>query len=518
MPAPWRRGVYGSVEYVVVERDGVKEERRQFDGEEAVPVTATTSQSLRGSYTKRQQPSPTRTRSQRDDDDDDDDDYDRPLIPLSTPLLPTSTANAAVASGVPALLITMTLNDVTSTTTGALADSEPAETIIVALPSPKPPQHDRDGKISQTTEHLLIAAGSIGATIIIVMIILALYTMRKRGMTLKDLVQRGKAQARRGPPPPPSKYGLDNKQQFENDYAFARKNSLPPPQLAAINTRTSSFSSRTPLQNLGRSDSFGQRGLDRVSSADKSFYNDSVSCSGPHKRNDSATPSSPLLPVQGQRQSASSRNTRSLDGNEEPLRYSDSPAERALPPAPPTFRQFLSNRPTISQRAPFGNGGGGGIASRFSWTNSNAPQTPHDASRDTVAQPLSRDSFMTSRSSVPRFRTVDSWVNQQSNRVEEQRLKQQFRMTQSSTYSSSSGGDEADADKDKVPALPPLPLLQRKPSGLAGKNIKHARHDTTTSVATAPIFRQHPGTEVRFSTRSTVPSVVLDMGRKNAAL
>jgi hypothetical protein len=147
------------------------------------------------------------------------------------------------------------------------------------------------------------------------------------------------------------------------------------------------------------------------------------------------------------------------------------------------------------------------MMSRFSWTNSNAPQTPHDPSRDTVNQPVvGRDSFVTTRSSVPRFRTIDSWVNQQSTRVEEQRLKQQFRMTQSTTYS----------DDDNVPEMPAVPKdLKPVSSGLAGKNIKHQRHDT---VDTAPIFKAHPGTEVRFSTRSTVPSEVLDMGRRNVAL
>lgn len=337
--------------------------------------------------------------------------------------------------------------------------------------------------------------------------------MRKRGMSLLDLLYYGKNQIRRGPPPPP-KYGLDNKQYFDDSFSYTRKNSIPPPQLAAISTRSDSFSLRAPLQNLGRSDSFNQRGLQSKDSHDKSFFDDSISRNGSHRRNDSATPSSPVLPVQGRRQSTSSRNTRSLDGDEEALRYLDPPAERPLPPPAPTFKQFLSNRPIISQRPAFG--GNGGMASRFSWTNSNAPQTPHDPSRDTVHQPLGRDSFMTTRSSVPRFRTVDSWVNQQSNRVEEQRLKQQFRMTQSST---SSSGDEATPEAETVPDVPAVPSsLQRKPSGLAGKNIKHARHDTATTVQTAPIFRAHPGTEVRFSTRSTVPSEVLDMGRKNAAL
>lgn len=160
------------------------------------------------------------------------------------------------------------------------------------------------------------------------------------------------------------------------------------------------------------------------------------------------------------------------------------------------------------------------MMSRFSWTNSNAPQTPHDPSRDTaIAGAVGRDSFMTQRSSVPRFRTIDSWVNQQSNHVEEQRLKLQFRMTQSSTYSG-----EGDSGEDEVPEMPAVPknLSASGPSGLPGKDVKkdvnHQRHDTRTTIETAPIFKQHPGTEVRFSTRSMVPSEVLDMGRKNVAL
>lgn len=53
-----------------------------------------------------------------------------------------------------------------SQATGALAANDPTATVVVALP---PPPHDGDGRgdgprggISQTTEHLLIAAGSIG--------------------------------------------------------------------------------------------------------------------------------------------------------------------------------------------------------------------------------------------------------------------------------------------------------------------------------------------------------------------
>jgi hypothetical protein len=358
------------------------------------------------------------------------------------------------------------------------------------------------------------------------MIVLALYTMRKRGLSFSDLISQSKQQMRRGPPPPP-KYSQDTKEQFDDESTYGKPDAIYAPPAAAINSRSSALSSQKRLQALARSDSFHDHDLERNDPIDTSFYDDTPSRSNSRRKNDSPTPSSAILPIQNSRQSASTHNTRSLDGNEEPLRYSDSPPQPSSNtlPTPPTFKQFLSNRPTISQRP--GVGGGGGIASRFSWTNSNAPQTPHDTGRDTVQQSVAgRDSYMTTRSSVPRFRTVDSWVNQQSNRVEEQRLKQQFRMTQSTTYD----------DEDVVPEMPPVPknantmtrqASARTPtllrsgsnaSGLVGKDIKHQRHDTTTTVQTAPIFKAHPGTEVRFSTRSAVPSEILDMGRKNAAL
>jgi hypothetical protein len=504
MPAPWRRGVYEKVEYVVVERDGVQYERGLAGEEPTATVNA-----------KRDEPSP--TDADYDSDSDEDDYPEKPNMTAMT------TASLTIPTGTPALLITMTLGDEPQATP-ALADNDPTETIVIAMPPPPPrPHHDRP--ISQTTEHLLIAAGSIGATIIIVMVVLAMYTMRKRGLTFKDVLQQGKQQLRRGSPPPPqSRYGLDKKN-FDDEYTYGMNDSFNAPQPTVAPKRSSSLSSQKRLQPLGRSDSFNQP---PTRDGTQSFYDDTPSISNSHRRNDSATPSSPVLPIEGQRRSASTRNTRSMDGDEESLRFPDPSQEqsRNLPP-PPTFRQFLSNRPSISQRPGFGGASaaaaGGGFASRFSWTNSQAPQTPHDPSRDTAAQPLGRDSFMTSRSSVPRFRTVDSWVNQQSNRVEEQRLKQQFRMTQSTTYSD-----------DEVPEMPALPSgvpknasgITRQPSaaglsrngsksGLVGRDIKHQRHDTQT---TAPIFKAHPGTEVRFSTRSAVPSEILDRGRDNFAL
>jgi len=209
-----------------------------------------------------------------------------------------------------------------------------------------------------------------------------------------------------------------------------------------------------------------------------------------HRRNDSGAPSSEVLGNQAPRRSASTRNTRSIDENASELRFNELPPERTMSPLPPppTFKQFLHNRPSVSGKPP---AAPAGMTSRFSWTNSNAPQTPRRITREESA-PISRDSYVTTRSSVPRFRTVDSWVNQQTNRLEEQKLKEQFRLTSTSTASSDEG-------LDRIPEVPAMPrnvqalratsthlsstLPPRMPgtpppqpaNGLPGKNIRHER-------------------------------------------
>lgn len=472
------------VDYVVVERDGVAEEV-QLQGINPTP-TPTIDQIVPQSYTKRQEPSAT------DIGDDSDDEDDFPM---------TTTTATPSSGGPPPLLITMTLSQ-TQATVGALAENDPTETVVVSLQPPPKPHHDGggSGRISQTTEHLLIAAGSIGATIIVVMVVLAIYTMRRRGLSLSDVIRQGKNQVTRRGGGSGSKYDWDNKENLEQRFSV-RNDAVYPPPPAAMGSRSGSLSSQTRVQPLGRSDSFRNDSSDM--SQQSFLLEDPPSRKESQRRKNSATPSSPILGAQGQRGSDSTHNTRSMTDDDD---FMQQHQEAPRQPAPPTFKQFMSNRPSISQRP-----GLGGMNSRFSWTNSQAPQTPHDPSRDTLSQPLGRDSFMTNRSSVPRFRTINSWVNQQSNRVEEQKLREQYRMTQSSAYSD-------DANGDQVPEMPPVPKNYRPTGGLAGKDIKHQRHETTTSIGTAPIFKQHPGTEVRFSTRSTVPSEILDMGRKNSVL
>lgn len=140
---------------------------------------------------------------------------------------------------------------------------------MISLQPAASPQNDSGG-ISQNTEHLLIAAGSIGtqiasgwvlqcllsigATIIIVMIILGIYTMRKRGLTFADVINNSKDTLRRrgGGPTTPPKFDMDKKVAYDDEWIYGGKDSYP--QRAVSSSRSGSLSTQTPLKPLARSD------------------------------------------------------------------------------------------------------------------------------------------------------------------------------------------------------------------------------------------------------------------------
>lgn len=88
------------------------------------------------------------------------------------------------------------------------------------------------------------------------MIVLAIYTMRKRGLTLAQAIKQGKNQVtRRGPPPPPKfQRDWDAKQSFSNEYGTLRSNTVTPPQAAMA--RSGSFSSQRLPVGHGRNDRY----------------------------------------------------------------------------------------------------------------------------------------------------------------------------------------------------------------------------------------------------------------------
>jgi hypothetical protein len=106
---------------------------------------------------------------------------------------------------------------------------------------------------------------------------------------------------------------------------------------------------------------------------------------------------------------------------------------------------------------------------RFSWQRSIALERKTSTrDRDTVYTQASVES-------APRFRSVNSWVAQQSSRVERQ----------------------VDSDKE-LASMPPLPLALQ-----AG--VAHGRSNSDD-----PAFQHHPGQEVNINGGSRIPSTVLD--------
>jgi hypothetical protein len=142
MPVPRSRGEEEKVDYVVVRRtvlDGAEE----TGAVEIIPTPTATVDHLLDRSNIRREPQPTNS---RDDNDSDDDDSDQYQGPPPVPVFMTITLPKSQATG------------------GALAAEGPTETVVVTFsPPPRPEQGapPRRG-ISQTTEHLLIAAGSIG--------------------------------------------------------------------------------------------------------------------------------------------------------------------------------------------------------------------------------------------------------------------------------------------------------------------------------------------------------------------
>jgi hypothetical protein len=144
-------------------------------------------------------------------------------------------------------------------------------------------------------------------------------------------------------------------------------------------------------------------------------------------------------------------------------------------------------------------------ASRFSWTNSQAPKTPMD---------LSRFSIATSTSSVPRYRTVESWVGNQAGRLDEEvfqgylQKEIESRIHRMSTRPNASAvtittthmadKDTKDSTSRQSNIIPPSAAV-RRPGGTA----RHSR-------LRASDFMQHPGTEVRIPRVSLIPSEILD--------
>jgi hypothetical protein len=193
-----------------------------------------------------------------------------------------------------------------------------------------------------------------------------------------------------------------------------------------------------------------------------------------------------------------------------------------------SFPPYLKNMSPASQPK----------VSRFSWTNSQAPKTPMDP----------RVSVATSTSSVARYRTVESWVSNQTKRLSSTRVQDHLQQGTSSSVPKvpsmpstevlsaipSAPATPVTATAVAVPMHKTRPSLARVPGGGNANTIvptvpeettwpfpisvpepvaathtrTQSKHQTQGSDAT--VFRAHPGTKLKSPVNSRIPSEILD--------
>ncbi|KFZ06019.1 hypothetical protein V501_07805 [Pseudogymnoascus sp. VKM F-4519 (FW-2642)] len=152
-----------------------------------------------------------------------------------------------------------------------------------------------------------------------------------------------------------------------------------------------------------------------------------------------------------------------------------------IPESGPTTT-YLSNKSAQGLPKPNNQTLGLDLGPRFSWANVPTPRTlGTHRNRDTV----NTATTTTSRDSEPRFRTVTSWVNQQTNRV----MKNQGDSGASSVSSQ---------ERSSVPDVPAVP-----------EAYGGGKHQRMPSAETDVVFRAHPGDEVEIKESSRIPSTLL---------
>ncbi|KAE9967951.1 hypothetical protein BLS_006099 [Venturia inaequalis] len=420
--------------------------------------------------------------------------------------------------------------------------------------APNPNSKTSKDGLSTGTSHLLIAAGSIGATIVVLLVVFLVYRVR-HGKSMRDVFKGlGSRQSSHSLKPINGRekeafvsaplgsnwevYNWEKNKAWDPETSFAssssslHQNQFYRPEPAFMRPGTSSS---------GRS----QLG---VSPSRAPFPPPNPRSARSHMRSSSVPPNIPLPP----------------DPPAKARLVSAVPTSNFLPPERPrsqsvsdtgtSYGAFPANLDDIT---PFEDEDSPPKVSHFSWTNSQAPRTPVDM----------RFSMASSVHSVARYRTVESWVGQQTGKLEENKmqdnLRQQIEMAIKEVKDATSSARAKKAAPNPAPQLPMsttvdlLPVLEkekqssppleavpeiplkfraipedsemlsdddappevpRKSFDVLGKahsgaergrsRQQKSRHVTAGSDAL--IFQVHPGTKVTLPSEKFIPSVILD--------
>ncbi|KAF2453685.1 hypothetical protein BDY21DRAFT_374741 [Lineolata rhizophorae] len=494
-----------------------------------------------------------------DDSDDSDDEMDASeMLGLEPSVMPNA-ADSLVTNGDDSVTFTLAPS-AAATTSPDNANPFNLQT-PAATNAPTTPMPNRGGGgggeegLSQGTQHLLIAAGSIGGTILILFIIMFIVRARtgaSYGDLLRFRVPRRKQDMEPGPgwnnnPVPSYEWGgRSSPDSKEPSVTRSRKTWLPPPRPApARGTMFGAPSTVGPDSSVSqqppRTVTSVSRRADRPTADENPVMRSFLEEKTPTKPQAQAPWQQPLEHPNHQQGASISSTGREPSVAEDqliddynkstmtPLDTASGPQQRpesVLPP-PPALGSAASGRPQLRSFFLGGLPTPTPKISRFSWTNSQAPTTPHQAPAAAAAAAADgqRYSVATSRSSVARYRTVDSWVNHQANRLEEQRLRDEL------ATPTTAGGMPRGGPPEPVPDVPDryresagVVAGQASGGSAAGPATEvdgGAQEGSTAGVhkhtpSDASVFRQHPGTEVVIQQQRLIPSDVLDSGVKPA--
>ncbi|KAK7612055.1 hypothetical protein JOL62DRAFT_31660 [Phyllosticta paracitricarpa] len=471
--------------------------------------------------------------------------------------------------------------DVTSTSTSADAvETTSAEWTISGTP-PRPPLSSSSSLTPTSTPAmgttgLAIAAICIGATLVVVTVAFGIYVMRTKGLTFSDVFRR-KARPR---------HRMDRtydiaKPTVHRMPAYACDDRKPPSyaQSVPLPRRPEPAATRTTKSASRYTPASSQSGLLRPtprpstppgfkSPSNTSFLDDaSPPRNGSRQSNHSWEPSSPTtLPLQRQQTHASNISdqtvpplfvqaqdaprensfyrsressinlsrenslSRSRDNSLNRSRGNSVSGSRdrsffaeededtlASPNLPvPSFQQFMANRPgPPSTRAR-------GLTQTSQQPTLLSPSISSSSPVD-ASFPVGGEN-RESTTSVARFRSVDSWVGQQTSRIESTEFRNQTHLSFLRQNSSGLGqvdegqagwrGEDEAVAAAAAAAAPDVPYHHRRDGGLAaaaaaGQHHHHHRRQKT-NYSDATVFRVHPGSEIKIPRGSLVPSEVLD--------
>jgi hypothetical protein len=230
-------------------------------------------------------------------------------------------------------------------------------------------------------------------------------------------------------------------------------------------------------------------------------------------RRASVASSSPVLPIEGP---GLASNSPSVAGSEQGQK------RRSSTPSIVEISNSLGHGEKSRRR----NDGEDWKPSRFSWTKSMAPKAPPD--------PSSRFSIATSVSSAPRHRTVESWVGNQTYRLDEGKFQEYLereiedRISVAVTNGSPQLNGRLDTTREDSPKLNDYELPKQNNSspetGSSGRRLhsesreygKRQRrcgrenHLNVPRARDSSAYMAHPGTRVSQPRVSLIPSEILD--------